>query len=255
MTYLESEMISSGKKIGTSWMATIVVASSPIWFDWAGPGTLKARFHGSLWPNHMPLLHFAFIFLLLVHALLVNTLVFWCLLSASFLWCWAGNFDIFSGSVKIWKHLVMLFLLVMVRSKTIDPFSCFALRLSAFLHLIRERLSWCSFGFSGFSLGIVILILVKASSVQLCGCMQPLVLSSLHAVQLQKLVGLCWFPGASFILADVMSRSAIVLVLCLCRRHLAFWLFIGWCSAPVWNQAGRLCFSSGDSLITVRLAL
>src|SRR5258708_15336623 len=41
----------------------------------------------------------------------------------------------------------MSFLLVMVGSKTIDPFSCFALRLSAFLRLIRERLSWCSFGF------------------------------------------------------------------------------------------------------------
>jgi hypothetical protein len=69
--YLESDNIVIGQNFGTDDRADITTVSSPTWLDWVGPGTLIAAFLLSLGPNHTPLLHCAFSFLLLKQALLV----------------------------------------------------------------------------------------------------------------------------------------------------------------------------------------
>ena len=84
--------------------------------------TCNAMFLGLFYPNHMLLLHFAFLLLLLKQALSVYTSVVLCLWLAPLdtSHC-AGILDILSGSVKTWKHSVRSFLHVIVGSKRISP--------------------------------------------------------------------------------------------------------------------------------------
>jgi hypothetical protein len=86
-------------------MAFIMAVSSPIWFDWASPGTLIAWFLSSSGPYQIPLPQHMFFFLLLKHAPSVKTCTRGCLscILGSW-WRLAGSFDSFVGSVKILKH-------------------------------------------------------------------------------------------------------------------------------------------------------
>ena len=77
MTYLESVMILIGWYGAIAVIAAITAASSPTWFDWASPGIQMARFFGSFWSNHTPLLHLAFAFPLLMQAPSMNTVTSW----------------------------------------------------------------------------------------------------------------------------------------------------------------------------------
>ena len=54
MTYRESVTIVRSAFRGVDFNATTTAANSPIWLDWAWPGTCIARFSGWLSANHTP---------------------------------------------------------------------------------------------------------------------------------------------------------------------------------------------------------
>ena len=104
ITYLVSHMISSREKWEVVWIAVMTAVISPTWLDWLSPGTLIAWFCGSLFPDQMPAPQATFAFPLLKHAPSVCTVILLCLMCWFLLRHWAGDLDIFSGSVKILKQ-------------------------------------------------------------------------------------------------------------------------------------------------------
>ena len=57
MTYLESVIILKGELGGAALAARMMVAISPAWFDWSGPGSLIALFWWWSSPIHILLPH------------------------------------------------------------------------------------------------------------------------------------------------------------------------------------------------------
>ena len=81
------------------------------------------------------------------------------------------------GFLKIWKHSKRSFLHVMEGSKVIVPLFCLAARLMAFRVLVSDWPLCGSSGRIGFSFGVMLLILVWASSAHTFGFQHPLHLS------------------------------------------------------------------------------
>ena len=52
---MESVLMVRARSGGIDWMAYRMAYSSPVWFDWMGPGTLMLVFLGSFSWNQMPL--------------------------------------------------------------------------------------------------------------------------------------------------------------------------------------------------------
>ena len=132
-------MISNGWKCCTPLIAAIIVATSPTWFDCIFPGTLNAWFLWSSGPNHMPTPHLVLAFPLWKHAPSMYTFISSCLslVPMSMNLCTGFAVD-FSGSVNIWKQSLILFLLVRVGSKIIDPPSSSAFLFCSFLWWVRD---------------------------------------------------------------------------------------------------------------------
>ena len=169
IVYLESIMISSGQKCCTPLITTIIAATLSTWFDCIFSGTLSAWFLGSSRPNHMPAPHLALAFPLWEHALSVYTFISSCLslvpMSINLCTCLAADF---SRSVNIWKHSLILFLLVRVGSKIIDPPSSSAFLFCSFLQWVRDSPLFLRLPCSRFSFGIIRWILFSASIVHSC---------------------------------------------------------------------------------------
>jgi hypothetical protein len=135
-------------------VAPITVTISPIWFDCSAPGIFIALFLWSLGPNHIPLPLHAFDFPLLRHAPSVNTLTVWCLRFApGSILRFAGCLEGTLGFVKIRKHLVRSFLVVIEGSKVINSFWYHACRFFLFLDVVSERSPCLSSRMRGLYLG------------------------------------------------------------------------------------------------------
>src|SRR5258708_3749730 len=155
---------------------------------------------------------------------------------------------------RLQRHSDMSSLVVSEGSKVIVPFCSLALQFCSFLWCVSDSLSCFALRSNGFHSRVDASSLVMASLVHSCGWVQSLLQSSLHGWQLQKFIGL-WSFSLSLILAEVLIRSAIVLVLCLVMRHLAALLFIGLLAAPICNHAGILYDISSDRHSAARSTL
>jgi hypothetical protein len=133
----------------------------------------------------------------------------------------AGMSEIRSGFANTLKHSARSFFEVMVGSNKIAPWFCLAMAFLAFRLAVSDRLPWWPFGRSGFSLGLMLRILVRASCAQACGFWHPLSLSLVQSAHSHS--GSC-SCGASSLLclmrADIMIRSATLATRCRWRRHL-----------------------------------
>jgi hypothetical protein len=250
-------LILIGTKLGIVWIANIVAVSSPIWFDWFLPGILIARFLGSLSPNQIPAPHFAFSLPLLKHAPSVYTSTVSCRwLVPAIIVRFAGFLGVLPGSVKTRKHSAREFFVVIEGSKSTSSFLSLAKLFRCFLFGVREKFPWCSSWASGFSIGNVMRILIRASCAHSCGVQQCVFRSSQQSLHRQKFDGRWGLSGVWFRRrAEVLRRSAMVFVLCLVRRHFDVLLLMGRFSEPTWNHAGSCVFSRVSSLMAECLGL
>jgi len=141
--------------------------------------------------------------------------------------------------VKILKHSTRLFLHVIEGSKRMSLLFSLAMTLAAFLLGVSEKMSWWNPGLSGFSLGLIWRIHVRASWAHWCGLEQPSSLSRLQCWHSHMGMGRC---GTSMlgacILSDMVTRSTTFVTACRRRRHFAGMVVIGQGVASGWYEAG-----------------
>ena len=222
----------------------MTATSSPTWFNCSFPNTLMAWFLWSSEAIHMPLPHYAFNFPLLRQAPSVYALMVWCCrLVPGSIPRWAGCCRFASEFVKMWKHSVRLFMLVIKGLKIIFPFCCLALIFLCFLLGVRESPLWLLSWFRGLYFGKSASIFFCATVAHSWGFLQQLIRSWTQAKQLHHSDGVCGLGwGGILILADILIRSAIVITLWVSIRHLKIWHFVWMCSVPGWSHAGSWIF-------------
>ena len=236
--------------------AVITAEISPIWLDWALPGTLIALFHSWFGLIQIPLPHFAFSFPLLKQAPSVYIAISWCVrLGPHGCNLSAGMLVALLGFVKMRKHSDRSFLQVVDGSKIIAPCVLFTVLFLVLCLAVRER-SPCLSSLSGFSLGAIRWILVSASCAHPCGFLHSRSLSSMHSMQVQFCIGRwSWLGCGLWIRMDTWSRSVTFLMECLSRRHLEALLLMGHGAESLWYHAGSWACSWGDMRIAVRSSL
>ncbi len=186
MAYIKSIAIIIDWYLGIFSAAVIIAQISPIWFDCEVPGTLRAVFLWSFWPNQTLLLQIAFPFPLLKQAPLVYVVTSWIPLTCRCVrWQVAGKLEIFYGSMNILKHSVRSVLLVMDGPKVMCLLFFLACLFLAFLDSISKRLSLAGRLVSGFHFELICCNLIVASVAQSWGLRQFNSLSVLQSRQQQ----------------------------------------------------------------------
>lgn len=168
----------------------------------------------------------------------------------------AGFFEILLGSVNTRKHPARFFLQVSDGLNSISLLFSFTASFWVFLDGVSDRFL-CRLSLkSGFSLGVIVFSLARASLVHSCGVKQFLLQSLRQSWHLQKIV--CWWvflPSCVLKCADTLIRPAMVFVPCLWIRHLVGLLLRVHSSELRWNQVGSWFFRCVLSLIVVKLTL
>ena len=150
--YLESVTIVRGAVGLTVCRVATIAASSPIWLDWALPGTRIALFDGLFFPNHIPLPHVASSFPFRRQQPSVYTVVWsicWPCSLLRFLMRYAGSvMVVWFLLVRILKHSSSDPLAVMVGSKIISsPFSIDAFSFFSFLLCVKVKPSFLGWSY------------------------------------------------------------------------------------------------------------
>lgn len=233
-TYLESILICRGQYGAVSAISYITAASSPTQFDYVSPRILRVQFFGLLQPNQIPLLLLTSCLPLFIHALSVYTVISLhrgmgpCGLQHLVIWL-----VLFVGSINTLKHSARLSLQIMDGLKVTLLLFCPAVQFLIFPDLVSNRLSivHCCIG---LYLGGIRFRHISASAVQSWRCSHPFVLSSKqlwHGHSQFYWWVRCW--SRWHILAEVLTRSATLVTLWFCIRHLAVILLRVCCSAMI----------------------
>ena len=239
-----------------------IVYSSPTWFNWSGPGTLRLLFRGSLSPYQMPLPTWAVASPFLIHDLSVYMIIGGFpagvplgARSVMSVCCW-------DGSVKTWKQSFRDVLML-------KGFRVMGFPSESSLSLLSSWFGLVSFGFGfvknsggcriiGFHLSFIVPKRFTALSMHLLGC--------LHA-PLVFLLMLVHFAHLHFLFLLWLFRMLVVISAMSCREWTQWVFFIhfpnlllsmsGFSGALVWMFliAGSVSLMSGAGWIASILTL